>query len=47
MTTKAIIEELNCKKEEAPQKSLEKVCEIVRTNPDGQAHIKNKEESHD
>lgn len=41
MTTKAIIEELNCKKEETPQKSLEKVCEILKTNPDVQAHIKN------
>ena len=41
MTTKSIIEELNCKKEELPQKSLEKVCEILKTNPDVQAHIKN------
>lgn len=41
MTTKAIIEELNCKKEEAPQKSLEKVCEILKTAPDVQARIKN------
>lgn len=41
MTTKAIIEELNCKKEEAPQKSLEKAFEILKTNPDVQAHIKN------
>ncbi len=41
MTTKAIIEELSCKKEEAPQKSLDKAFEILKTNPDIQARIKN------
>ena len=41
MTTKAIIEELECSKEEAPQKSLDKAFEILKTNPDVQARIKN------
>ena len=41
MTTKAIIEELNCSKEEAPQKSLEKAFEILKTNTDVQVRIKN------
>lgn len=41
MTTKVIIEEMSCKKEETPQKSLEKAFELLKTNPDVQARIKN------
>ena len=41
MTTKTIIEEMSCKKEELPQKSLEKAFELLKTTHDVQAHIKN------
>lgn len=39
---KNFIEEFKCTKEEAPKKSLQRAFEILQTNPDVQACIKDK-----
>lgn len=42
MTTKTLLETISCKSEEAPKKSLEKAIELLQTNPEIQAAIKDR-----